>query len=72
MAKYIVTAAAGRYVAGYRNPSEGAEVELTEEEAHYELILGTVVRAPVDPVVAEEPAAAAEAENPKKPGKKKR
>lgn len=46
MPRFIVTGKAGRYVAGHRNPSEGELLDLTPEQARYELILGTIIPAP--------------------------
>lgn len=42
MPKYITTDKAGPYVAGYRNPGVGREIDLPTHAATYELLLGTL------------------------------
>ena len=42
MPAYSVTDKAGAYVAGQRNPGVGAVLYLTEDQAAYELLLGTL------------------------------
>lgn len=49
MPQYIITEKAGLYVAGRRNAGVGTVLELTEQQAQYELTLGTLRRAPAEP-----------------------
>lgn len=44
---YLVTERAGRYVAGQRKPENG-RIELSDNQAMYELELGTIVITPDD------------------------
>lgn len=71
MPKYRVTDKAGRYVGGFKNPSSGSIIEMSEEEARYELILGTI-EAVSDEPPPEDPPAEQVSPVSAKPGKKKR
>lgn len=46
--KYVVTAKAGRHVAGHRNPGVGNTLMLTERQAKYEVSNGSLVLAEAD------------------------
>lgn len=43
--RYLVTERAGKYVAGIPNPGQGSSMMLTDREAKYDLMLGTLVLA---------------------------
>ncbi len=47
---YLITERAGRYVAGQRKP-DSDRIELSDNQAAYELALGTLVLAPDDTAV---------------------
>ena len=49
MAKYVTTRKAGKYVAGQKNEGPGTPLELSGKQAEYEVALGTIVPAPVEP-----------------------
>lgn len=46
--KYVITAKAGKHVAGHRNPGVGNTLMLTERQAKYEVSNGSLVLADAD------------------------
>lgn len=65
--EYRVTAKAGEWVAGKRNPGPDKVLKLTVEQAHYALIAKEI-----EPVSAGTPAVPAEPETPAVPAAKPR